>query len=352
MSVYDQLDNLLEESPGGDFLEIFDTYSPTDNTSVYNAGCWITATDFTGVSFSELSATLISPRHATSCWHGGGMGAVDGQSTWIAADGTRYVRTLLGKTEILNWSGGGTDIQVGYFGLPGFDGDDVATDPDLPASLARYKVLPRAFLDYLPLFPTEERRNPEEGVIAERPPFVSLNQYRQAFVREAFWVRTFGGLALNVVHYDSSQLPWLPAWQFTYSGNRGAYSLAVVIGDSGKPSFVLLGGELVLFGHHGSEIAFTLPAYYAPEINAAMLQLEADNGGSDGYQLQTIALGQPMRVAARQVHAAGSLQSQIHAAGIVKGEVHAAGIVKGEVHAAGSIQDQTHAAGSVRSQVA
>ncbi len=149
-----ETDDLLEASPAGDFLEIFSTFSPTDNSSVYNTSCWAASLDFTGTAWHCVDSgdgalgatfqtgTLVSPRHAIvashSNWHSGGN--TPWKVTWIAADGTAYQR------EILEASGsvGGTDIEILYL------------DEDLPSTIANYKVLPADYQDYIPNFPGDD----------------------------------------------------------------------------------------------------------------------------------------------------------------------------------------------------
>ncbi|MCP4539923.1 MAG: hypothetical protein GY832_22515 [Chloroflexi bacterium] len=276
-----EVDDLLVESPTGDFLDIFDVFSPTDNTSEYNASCWAASLDFTGLSYTGLSATAISPRHAVSCSHSGGPGAVGSERVWIAADGTRHVRTMLAKTEVSSAGPLYHDMTIAYY------------DSDLPDSIAIHKVLPADFLDYLPMLPQDgvDVENPEGG-IAVRMPALVPDQHRRVQIHEIFNV-TAEGEPFATAYFRHSNSLYLEGYpgastKFTMSGNREAYNgdHELHSGDSGKPVFLLLDGELVLLGTHGGTTAVGSYAHYLSEANAVMAALEANNGGSDGYQLQ------------------------------------------------------------------
>ena len=358
MSVHDQLDDLLEESPQGDFLDIFTTFSPGDDNSEYNEDCWAASLDFTGRSWRSYAAngveigsptvsngTAVSPRHVIvarhSKWHVVyGDWPAPWKLTFIAADGTRHQRTILG------WSGqvAGSDIQLLYL-----------APPDLPSEIANYKILPANYGNYLSYMgPGLTLNVGPDYEVRIRPPAIATCQHRLAHVAEVYgvdeWIADQWRIAIATFIGSASSEPW------RMSGHRNAYSTYEygafpATGDSGHPVFMLLGGEIVLLGCWTS-LYCPFVSGYIDAINAAMLALEQTYGGSDGYQLQTIALGQPLHADRLQVHAAGSRQSQIHAAGCGQSQIHAAASLCGEVHAAASLQNQVHAAGSVRSQVA
>ncbi len=288
-SYSDELDGMLVASPTGSYLPIFSTEDFTGNDSVYNTDCWAADLDFTGCAWygvdsagdpvssnDKKTGTLISPRHAMVAWHsfgevGFGVGA---KITWVAADGTRYRRTILGASDEI---GRGTDhdAQVVYYGKPGLDGDDVAAEHDLPDSLANYRVLPADYETHVPEFP-------EYSVTSTNvSPIIVLDQERQALVRD--WYETSGPQETNDYMYARN----------SSTGNRASYTEKLLNGDSSHPWFVLMNGELVLLSATFTINTVTPPyvsvsPFYPTDIdaiNAAMLTLENDNGGSDGYQL-------------------------------------------------------------------
>ena len=275
----DEIDALLEESPTipGD-LEIFSTWSPTDNNSVYNDACWAASMDFTGVSFyprgsfdtipNKGGSTIISRRHAVSAWHGSTASPVGTDVTWIAADGTRHTREVISRVQI-----GTTDIALLYF-----------EGPDLPATIASYKVLPADWEDYTDYIPTTETINPSEGVIATRPPVIVLDKERQALIHEIS--RISPGPTTHIVYHFEGSPPL--SWLYEMYGNRQNYDETLEGGDSGKPMFLLLGGELVLLGCHATVNWAPHIGGYATQINAAMLEQEAAAGETDGYQLDVV----------------------------------------------------------------
>ncbi len=359
MGVHDQLDDLLVESPTiPDDLEIFKTFSPGDNNSEYNEYCWAASLDFTGRSWKSYDAngnpinsatnsngTAISPRHVVVAFHSkwyeqGGL-PWPWKLTFIAADGTRHQRTILGKSQVV-----GSDIQLLYL-----------DEPDLPSTIANYKILPVDYENYLPYMYEGLLRlglGPDYEVVPRNPAIGSC-QHRRAHVCEIYSVEEWATDKWRIAVTSFLGQNSIPGWHM--SGNRDAYStyeygIMPGGGDSGHPTFMLLGGEMVLLGCWATTLHCVFVSRYIDAINAAMLQLEADNGGRDGYQLQTIALGPPPRVVRRQIHAAGSLRSEIHAAGSLQSQTHAAGALQSQIHAAGPLQSQVHAAGSLRSQIA
>ncbi len=268
-----EVDSLLVAAPTGDFLEIFSTWSPTNDSSVYNTNCWAASLDFTGVSWWPYGhtngggLTCISPRHAVSSWHGGTTPAVDDDITWIAADGTRVTRTVRGRQRVLDSSGSGIDIGVTYY------------NGNLPT---HYKVLPVGWADLLDAIPTSATLNPMEGVIATRPPMITLNRNRLAMVHEG-WITDH--LTIKSVTHNPGTPPL--DWRYTMSGYRNLYDndTATEGGDSGKPIFILLSGELVLLGCHSSATIAKHVGGYGEQVNTAMAELEAASGGTDDYQL-------------------------------------------------------------------
>ncbi len=285
-----EIDNLLVESPTGDFLEIFSTFSPTNNNSVYNTSCWAAPSkvNFTGRAWygedsnevplgaTNQAATLVTPRHAMvaehSNWHSGV--ATPWTLTWIASDGTAHERTILGKSGQV----AGTDIQILYL-----------DEPDLPSTIAKYKVLPADYGNYLSYMgPGLTLNLGPDYEVRIRHPAIATCQHQRAHVAEVYgvdeWATDKWRIAIATFIGSASSEPW------RMSGNRNAYSTyehgtVPTAGDSGHPVFMLLGGEMVLLGCW-INLYCPFVARHIDAINAAMLTLEAAYGGSDGYQLQ------------------------------------------------------------------
>ena len=174
---------------------------------------------------------------------------------------------MLGRQRVLDSSGSGIDIGVTYY------------NGDLPD---HYKVLPVGWADLLDDIPTSATLNPTEGVIATRPPMITLNRNRLAMVHEG-WI-TDQPTIKSVTHNPGT--PPLD-WHYTMSGYRNLYDndTATEGGDSGKPIFILLSGELVLLGCHSSATIAAHVGGYGEQVNTAMAELEVASGGVDGYQL-------------------------------------------------------------------
>ena len=272
-----EIDDMLVAAPAGSYLPIFSTEDFTGNGSVYNTSCWAASLDFTGcawygvdsgdnsISNSKETGTLISPRHSLVAHHANHV--VGDKITWVAADGTRYRRTILGASDAI---GGGTnhDVQVIYYGKPGLDGDDVAAEHELPDSLANYRVLPADYEDDVPEFPKYSVTSTNVS------PIIVLDQERQALVRD--WYAVLDFLDGNFYMRDRN----------ASVGNRASYTETIVSGDSSFPLFVLMHGELVLLAARLDAQTGPFVPVYIDEINAAMTALHGDNT----YQLEEWSL--------------------------------------------------------------
>ncbi len=282
-SVWNEIDNLLEESPEGTFLELFSNFSPTDDDSVYNVDCWAASLDFTsrawyGVDAGDVqlgatfqTGTLVSPRHAIAAEHSNWQAGW--KLTWIALDGTSHQREILDIVQV-----GITDIEVLYLSA------------DLPGTIANAEILPADYQSYLPSMPTmppvwNENLGGGNFRLRARPPVITTCQHRRASVMEVYKQEELSGdrFVFGVSSYVQSNYSSL----YSMSGYRNSYMSepGIVSGDSGHPLFMLLNGNLILVfcwtGAGGPVVA-----RYIDAVNAVMTTLEDDNGGSDGYQLQ------------------------------------------------------------------
>jgi hypothetical protein len=210
MSIYDHdLLSYLAASPSGDYLSIFSTLDLAGNTSVYNTNLWggggINA-NFTCVGHRVTPASTyycklvaISKRHAIRTQHTAVTSDIGSEWAWIAADGTRTVRTVIDNIDFVAGTGDGTtDFHVVYF------------DQDLPDSI-----------NLAPL-------NNDTSTTMTSQPVIRTNQFGQAAT--ALWA----GFSSNTITFSQPG-----------STPLSTYWVAWVTNDSGSPAFTLNGSQLI-----------------------------------------------------------------------------------------------------------
>lgn len=228
---------------------LYTTQNHTTGTYVRNPNCWITGPPsliqgitchavWTQSSGNKLGFTLISPRHGIMAKHA----KVSGQVRFVTADGTTVTRTIANRVDIA-----GADFTIGVL------------DEDVPDTISFAKVPPADFGDYIP------------GV-ANGIHCVALDQEEHAIVND---LRTVVGAGGNYLWFD-----------IPHDEDAAGFNEAIVVGDSGNPSFAIIGDDLVLLtvwtnGEAGG--GYRVWSFLS-EINAAMTTL----GG--GYQLTEIDL--------------------------------------------------------------
>ncbi|MCW1887474.1 hypothetical protein OKA04_22250 [Luteolibacter flavescens] len=193
--------------------------------------------DFTGVAWDDTrTATAVSPLHVVMAAHY--QRPVGSKVVFHDRGGRPHQRTLVAVESLT----GIADVAVGKLDAP------------LPSGVKPYRVLPPSG-DYGSL----------AGCLA-----IVTDQQRRAFVHEIYSIQN-GSLAFSHANRLSPLV-----------------RKNLVTGDSGHPSFLLVGGEMVLIGTHtfggpGKGPFYSSPAVYRG-VNAAMAKL----GG--GYQLGTVPL--------------------------------------------------------------
>lgn len=224
-------------------------FSAGDRVVEWNAQCWAAdlAWHLTALSVwnsqdgPRRAGVLISPRHLLFAAH---FSVVAGAMVrFIAADGTVVQRTLTAVKVHPEFKPNYPDIAIGVL------------DADVPSSISFVKVLPDDW----------RRKIPSPGGL----PVLSLDQWDRAGVRD---VAVIGEQSIV---YREPQSP-----------GRAALYHALIVGDSGKPAFWIIGNELVLLnvwtGGGAGSGTWLVPQKAA--INAMMKEL----GG--GYQLTDIDL--------------------------------------------------------------
>jgi hypothetical protein len=232
-------------SSGGE-LNLFSVKNPQTPIYTRNPTCWASSLDWTGVSPHnsaggfQRGGTLISPRHLIWANH---FNIPNGTTmTFVSAENQIVTRTLTNSLQISS-----SDIRVGVL------------NSDIGASVSHYSVLPSNWDDYL------------VTVSQTYIPLVTTDQEQKAICRELsnISITAHGG---RMFHRLAQVSP------------RQNFSENIVVGDSGRPMFMIINGEMVFLGCHYNTGAIVSLHEYITEINAAMTTL----GG--GYQLTQVDL--------------------------------------------------------------
>jgi hypothetical protein len=225
---------LLDGATGND---IFATYA-TDRPSP-RGGNFTRRMNFTGVAWDDArSATLVSPEHVVMAAHY--ARAVGTPLVFHDRRGRPQRRVVAAVVSLA----GLADVTVGRLDSP------------LPDSVRPYRLLPPS-AGYSGL----------EGCLA-----VVTDQRRKAFIHE------IGTVSGNGIHFRLPAASRVPAH----------LTKRLVSGDSGNPSFLLVGGELVLIETHTAGGPGAGPFLSAPPVFAAINGAMSKLGG--GQQLRTVPL--------------------------------------------------------------
>lgn len=191
------------------------------------------------------AGTLVSPRHLIFASH---FRIANGSSLiFIDRNGDMVTRKIADFRSIPN-----TDISI------------ASLDSDVPETVAFYPVFKKSDLQiYLKDGSTDTSLN---------LPFVLFDRDDHIVVRSTNKNRFFDP-AVTTINHDIAP-----------SGKRAEFNEDLVLGDSGNPAFVLVGGQPVLIFTNFDYKSSSSLSYYFDQINAAMTSL----GG--GYQLSTIDL--------------------------------------------------------------
>ena len=194
--------------------------------------------NFTGVAWDDnRTATLVSPEHVIMAGHHSRPAG----ATLVFHDlrGNPHSRTLSAVEPL-----GFADVAVGRLDAP------------LPASVKPYRLLPPS-----------DGYGSLAGCLA-----VVTDQHRNAFIHE---VAGFQGTTVVFRRPDSSRIP-------------PTLVKSLVSGDSGNPSFLLVGGELALLETHTTGGPGAGPCYASPQVFTAVNAAMAKLGG--GRQLQVVPI--------------------------------------------------------------
>lgn len=235
--ISEELDSLLEvAAPPGNSKRVYTTQNFSTQTYVRNPSCWAASINLTGLSpwnqagGPTRAGTLISPRHVAFAKHFS-LSATPGsnQLVFVTANNVTVTRSVTAVAFP------GNDIGIGVL------------DADVPPEIAFHKVLPRTWINYLP-------------VVRDLPMLV-LDQEEKALVRNMF------ALSASCTH-------WAPQDPLRLSFHEN-----LIGGDSGNPAFLVVGGEALLVLTHFTTDLGPSYTWWFDAVNSAMTSL----GG--GYQL-------------------------------------------------------------------
>lgn len=208
---------------------IFQFYSAKEDAEP--ARGWVSSFDFSGVSFdSRKTATLVTPRHVVMAQHfkrNPGTPVI-----FHDREGKRLVRTLTKVRKVMG------DVAVGEL------------NEDLPSRFKVYR-LPRPISD--------------ESLLINRLVAVT-DQNRRVFFHR---IRAVSGNSISFAYDQSEQHGW---------GKN------LVSGDSGNPSFLISGQELVLIETHTWGGPGFGPFYGSPELQRTLQ--DAISAMTPGYRLR------------------------------------------------------------------
>jgi hypothetical protein len=212
---------------------IFKSYHTDRNAGM--ADGWTRGMDMSGVSFNDTrTATLITPRHVVMAKHYARPAAAP--VVFHDRSGKRIQRKLIG------FSAGAGDVMVGLL------------DEPVPGNYRPYP-LPAVGSD--------------AAAMIGKPVIVS-DQNRNLFVHLIDGV----GMGLIAFRHDTSE--------------SHGWSKQLVVGDSGNPSFVIVGNELVLVETHTTGGAGAGPYYGDPTVQQSVRQ--AVQKLDPAYSIRTVTI--------------------------------------------------------------
>jgi len=260
-----QIDHRLRGCVPADVL-LYSTENHDEQKYVRNPDCWVADIDLTsipvassetydGISHFCYGGTLVTPRHALLANHFQlGVGAT---VRWVTTNNTVVERTISATARVST-----TDIFV------------VKLDSDVPETISPAKILP-AYYEGSYLF------NADDPCLTISLRYGSLYPNNTGYQPDGSYNNRQKAGVANIGTYIGGFLtlsqPILPRLQF--------YEY-LIAGDSGKPCFLVVNGELTLLGVWlgGMEGSCNLVPYYKNQINATLAAL----GG--GYNLTEIEL--------------------------------------------------------------
>jgi hypothetical protein len=238
---------------------IFSTQNHTAGVYVRNPQCWAYGLDLTAISPWNSAGSFtragvaITRRHVLLAAH---YPIPEGATIrFVTSAGAVVARTIVQARAHPDYEPYYPDLYVGVL------------DSDLPSTITPVKVFPSNARDYLPSLGGSTLR----GYAA-----FGTDKEEKALVKEWYFDDTSGGR--EMVRFRGG---WYDGFDETIIG-----------GDSGNPSFAIVGSDLVLltvwtFGGAGSG---TSVRHHASDINALIAAVDADAGISTGYTLTEVDL--------------------------------------------------------------
>ena len=254
--------NILSSQTDLDNNSLFSVYRP-NTTSKWNGG-WTRRLDFSGVSWNRLQAgTAITPQHVVFAAH---------------------YRVARGTTLTFHERNGSVHSRK-IVNIKALRGKDVAPQSHCDIAVALLdRPLPPAIKIYRLLPPRTDYPQTLAGA-----PVIVTEQGRRAYIHQ---VRAQSG---NTISFTKNKN--VPENLFKN----------LVKGDSGNPSFLLVGGEPVLIETHTSGGSGSGPFYSSPAVFKALEKVVADFG--PGYKIKTVPLD-PQLAPALPKRAAVKIQPQ------------------------------------------
>jgi len=192
--------------------------------------------DFTGVAWDDTrTVTAVSPLHVVMASHY--QRPVGSTVVFHDRRGRPQRRTLVAVESL-----GFADVAVGKLDSP------------LPSGVKPYRLLPPS-----------DGYGSLAGCLA-----LVTDQQRRAFVHE------IAGIQGNILSFRRTERV------------SALFRKNLVVGDSGHPSFLLVGGELVLIGTHSTGGPGSGPFYSSPQVFSAVDAAMTKLGG--GYHLSVVPL--------------------------------------------------------------
>jgi len=276
----------------GPITEYHEEAQGEDDEWIRNPDCWLDGIDTSSVCVGYEppdrtgwrrfpTGTMVTPQHFLSCEHSSFYPRAGGRMAFLSATGVLEVRTVLSTKVVSPWKNGGLDIAAG-----------ILSEPLVHCAFA--KVLPEDFLDYgtgNPL-PPHYASSGFHGI-----PLVVIDQQRHAQIYPCFYIaREVNGKPVKsvVVHWGANEETriWVPgfmtdalAWIDTAEWNRVWPYSGIELYDSGTPTFVLSGDDLVLLGNRTSTASTNgVYGFYQQLINGVLADL-SDTHGQTVYTL-------------------------------------------------------------------
>jgi hypothetical protein len=259
---------------------VFSTFSPATQSFAKNAGCWFDG-DLSGVSVATAGGatrmcTAVTPWHALGIVHAAFHPAVGETVMFVDNTGAVVTRTV---------------EAVQYVGLR--DCSVIKFSTALPATVAKYPLLPADAVNYLPVNRILYNQGvPQNSYSMHRCPLLALSHYivhpdfarqrsgRFVYVRDVEVTLFLAGASVSA---DYST--WFPDHSGNFAGDT--WLSPIRGGDSGGPQFAILNNQLVLIGSHATAFSCLNLAPLRSEIQTVINALGPANQTLGAADLST-----------------------------------------------------------------